>query len=70
MNATELVQEIKDANIVNTQFFFEVKNTDHDINIWFSQMSKKWVLELNGKVVKDSKVLEKVVNKLVNLKLI
>ena len=70
MNATELVQKIKDANIVNTQFFFEVKNTDHDINIWFSQMSKKWVLELNGKVVKDSKVLEKVVNKLVNLKLI
>ena len=70
MNATELVQAIKDANVVNTAFFFEVKNEEHDINIWFNRSFGKWVLELNGKCIKSSKSLELLVNKLVDLKLI
>jgi hypothetical protein len=70
MNATQLVQEIKDSNILHTQQFFNVDSEEHDINIWLSQRSKKWVLEMDGKVVKDSKSLETIVNKLVDLNLL
>ena len=66
MNATKLVQEIKDANVLATQSFFTIEHIDHDINIWFSQRRKKWILEIDGAVIKDSARLETTVNRLID----
>tara|TARA_R100001244_G_scaffold11860_1_gene14012 strand:+ start:3269 stop:3481 length:213 start_codon:yes stop_codon:yes gene_type:complete len=69
MDATQLLQEIKDFNSLRDGIF-NVENETHDINIWFSRRSSKWVLELDGKVIKDAKHCVVLVNKLVDLNLL
>lgn len=63
MTSTQLLQEIKDFNSLRDGFF-NVENETNDINIWFSRASSKWILEINCKVVKDSRLLITLVNKL------
>jgi hypothetical protein len=63
MNATQLTQEIKDYNALNTY-------AAYTIDIFYSQRLKKWVLFFNGKNIKTSKSLETLVNKLVDLNII
>jgi len=70
MTATQLVQEIQDANAIQTLAAFEVENETHEIDIFFSQRRKKWVLFFDGKAIKDSKNLETLVNKLVDLNIL
>tara|TARA_R110002020_G_scaffold215195_1_gene422340 strand:+ start:1154 stop:1369 length:216 start_codon:yes stop_codon:yes gene_type:complete len=67
MTATQLVQDIKDANAIQTLAAFTVENENHEIDIFFSQRRGKWVLFFDGKAIKDSKNLETLVNKLVDL---
>ena len=69
MDATKLLQEIKDFNSLRGGFF-TIEHETHDINIWFSRVLDKWVLEFNGKAIESSKNLTLVVNKLVDLNLI
>jgi hypothetical protein len=70
MNATQLTQEIKDYNALNTYAAYTVENDIHEIDIFYSQRLKKWVLFFNGKNIKTSKSLETLVNKLVDLNII
>ena len=70
MTATQLVQEIKNANSLQTLAAFTVENEIHEIDIFFSQRKKKWVLFFNGKAIKASKSLETLVNKLVDLRIL
>lgn len=70
MNATELTQEIKDYNAINTYAAYTVEHELHQIDIFYSQRLKKWVLYFNGKNIKTSKSLETLVNKLVDLNII
>tara|TARA_R100000935_G_scaffold57661_2_gene92134 strand:- start:1872 stop:2090 length:219 start_codon:yes stop_codon:yes gene_type:complete len=70
MNATQLVQEIKDANAIQTLASFEIQNENHEIDIFFSQSRKKWLLFFDGRIIKDAKNLEPLVNKLQSMNLI
>lgn len=70
MNATQLTQEIKDYNALNTYAAYTVENDIHEVDIFYSQRLKKWVLFFNGKNIKTSKNLETLVNKLVDLNII
>ena len=70
MNATELTQEIKNFNALNHYASFTIENEIHQIDIFYSQRLKKWVLYFNGKNIKTSKSLETLVNKLVDMNLI
>lgn len=70
MNATQLTQEIKEYNALNTYAAYTVENDIHEIDIFYSQRLKKWVLFFNGKNIKNSKSLETLVNKLVDLNII
>jgi len=69
MNATQLLQEITDFNFLSDGIF-NLENENKDINIWFSRVSSKWILELDGKVIKDAKHLIVLVNKLQDMNLI
>jgi hypothetical protein len=69
MNATQLLQHIKNENCISYNFV-NVPNNEHDINIWFSRVSSKWILELNGIIIFQSKLAIHLVNKLVTLNLI
>ena len=69
MNTTQLLQEIKDFNSLSDGIF-NLENETKDINIWFSRVSSKWILELDGKVIKDAKDLIVLVNKLQDMNLI
>lgn len=67
--ATQLVQDIKDANAVSDTFV-HYEHPDHDISIWFSRVSGNWVLDVDGAVVKDAKHVETIVNTLVDMGII
>jgi len=67
--ATQLVQDIKDANAVSDTFV-HYEHPEHDVNIWFSRVSGNWILEFDGKTVKESKHVEGIVNTLVDMKII
>jgi hypothetical protein len=69
MNATQLLQHIKNENSISDTFV-NVENENHDINIWFNRASSKWILELDGKVIKDAKNVITLVNKLASLNLL
>tara|TARA_R110002012_G_scaffold272461_2_gene458025 strand:+ start:4543 stop:4758 length:216 start_codon:yes stop_codon:yes gene_type:complete len=69
MNTTQLLQEITDFNSLSDGIF-NLENDTRDINIWFSRVSSKWILEVDGKVIKDAKHLIVLVNKLQDMKLI
>tara|TARA_R110000744_G_scaffold106225_4_gene202479 strand:+ start:10638 stop:10853 length:216 start_codon:yes stop_codon:yes gene_type:complete len=69
MNATQLLQHIKDQNCISDNFV-NVENENHDINIWFSRSISKWVLELDGMIIKDAKHCITLVNKLQDMNLI
>jgi len=69
MNATQLLQHIKNENSISDTFV-NVENENHDINIWFNRASSKWILELDGKVIKDAKIVITLVNKLASLNLL
>ena len=70
MNATQLTQEIKDYNALNTYAAYTIENEIHQIDIFYSQRLKKWVLYFNCKNIKTSKRLETIVNKLVDMNII
>jgi hypothetical protein len=70
MNATQLLQEIQDVNALQTLSAFEVEIENYEIDIFFSQRRKKWVLFFDGEKIKESKNLETLVNKLVNMNLL
>tara|TARA_R100001244_G_scaffold51720_1_gene45042 strand:+ start:415 stop:630 length:216 start_codon:yes stop_codon:yes gene_type:complete len=69
MNATQLLQHIANENSISDNFV-NVENENHDINIWFSRASSKWMLELDGKIIKDSKFAIHLVNKLADMNLL
>ena len=69
MNATQLLQHIINENCISDNFV-NVPNKENDINIWFSRVSSKWILEINGIVVFKSKLAIHLVNKLVILNLL
>jgi|TARA_B110001469_G_scaffold110873_1_gene112749 hypothetical protein len=69
MNATKLLKELADFNSTRGEIFF-VENENHDINIWFSRKSSKWILELNGKIIMASKFAISLVNKLQDINLL
>tara|TARA_R110000744_G_C19350266_1_gene560340 strand:- start:1240 stop:1449 length:210 start_codon:yes stop_codon:yes gene_type:complete len=69
MNATQLHQHIINENCISDTFV-NVENEKHDINIWFSRATSKWVLELDGGVIANSNLAIHLVNKLVSMNLI
>ena len=69
MNATQLLQHIINENS-KFDSFVNVENEKHDINIWFSRRMSKWILELDGMIIKDAKHCVTLVDKLVNMNLI
>ena len=69
MNSTQLLQQIRNENCISDNFV-NVENEKHDINIWFSRASSKWILEINGAIIFQSKLAIHLVNKLVRLNLL
>jgi hypothetical protein len=69
MNATQLLEHIVNENSISDTFV-NVPNKENDINIWYSRVSSKWILELNGVVIFQSKLAIHLVNKLVRLNLL
>ena len=69
MNSTQLLQHIKNENCISDTFV-NVENEKHDINIWFSRTTSMWVLELDGGVIKKSRLAITLVNKLQDMNLI
>ena len=69
MNVAQILQSIKNSKSIPDNFV-NIENENHDINIWFSRSISRWVLELDGMIIKDAKHCITLVNKLQDMNLI